>query len=185
MLPVPSVLRFFRRLLKIAGNDVGLHAVQDGAVKQQGVTFTSLRISRDLQPVNGHIADPAKGDGGFPSSERLGDPIEDELIGGANIREFGMQLQRKHEGVGQAAGSQQDGPPAAGPPKHRYPVLFAGGDMDIVVDAARTPEHDEMAVALPEPEHRIAAILLQLLEQRFVEGEILCRGREGEIEETQ
>jgi hypothetical protein len=57
--------------------------------------------------------------------------------------------------------------------------------MNIIDDMASAPQYNDMAVAFPEAKHGIAAVLLQLLEQHFVEGKIFFWRREGEIEETQ
>ncbi len=185
MLPVSSVVRFPLGFLQIARDELGLHAVQESTVKKEGLPFPLLCIARNFETLDGQVADSPEGDVRMPSMERGRDPFEDELIGAADAREVRIELKRKYERIGEASRSLQDGPAAARPPQKRYAVLLAGGDMDIIGDIARAAQHHEVAVALPEPEHGIPALLFQFVQQRFVEGKILDRGGQGQIKQAE
>ena len=54
---VPSIRRLPGRRLKVAGNAVGRHAVQDRAMKEERAAPSSLGISRNFSVVNRKIAD--------------------------------------------------------------------------------------------------------------------------------
>jgi hypothetical protein len=62
--------------------------------------------------------------------------------------------------------------------------LLTCTEIDVVGRIAGTPEHDEMTGSFPKAEDGITAALFHLLEERFVEREVLRRGGEREIEET-
>lgn len=72
MLPVSAVVRFPLGLLQIAGDEVGLHAVQESAVKEEGLPFSPLCIARNLEILDGQVADSPEGDVRMPPMERLG-----------------------------------------------------------------------------------------------------------------
>ena len=184
MRTIVAIVRLSRRLFEVPRDDIGRHAVQDRAVEEERASLPSLRVSRDLHVADHQIADASEGGGRLPSAECAGDPFKDELIGTADIREVVVQLKRKHEGVRETSRSLEDGASAAHPPKDGDSVLFAGGQVDVVADAAGTTQHDEVTVTLPKAKHRIAAMLLQLFQQRFVEGQILSRRGESQIEQT-
>lgn len=94
MRPVLAIIRLPCRLFQIPRDDVAGHGMEDGAVKEQGIPFSSLRVSRDFQPADREIADALKGGHRFPSMKREGDPPEDELIGRPNGSQVRMPGQR-------------------------------------------------------------------------------------------
>lgn len=57
--------------------------------------------------------------------------------------------------------------------------------MNIIGDIASTTQYHEVAVAFPKTEHGIPAVLFQFVQQRFVEGEILDRGGQGQIKQAE
>jgi hypothetical protein len=138
MRPVSAVVRLPLGLLEIAGDEFGLHAVQDGAVKEERSSFPSLRISRNLEALDSQVADTLEGDVRLPSTEDLGDTLQNKLIGGTNAREIGMKRDRDNEGIGEASGALQHGPSAARPPQDRYAIALAGGKINIVGEVAGT-----------------------------------------------
>ena len=75
MVPVSAIVRFPLGMLQIAGNDVGLHAVEDRAVKEERLSFPLLRISRNLEAFDGQIADTLGSDCRLPSMEGLGNAL--------------------------------------------------------------------------------------------------------------
>ncbi len=135
--------------------------------------------------VDRQIADAAKGGGRLPAMERAGDPFEDEPIGRTDIRQVGMERQGQNQRVGETAGALQHGPAAAGAPEHRNSVLFTGGGMDVVAAPATGAQHDEIAVAFPKPQDRLAAPFIQFVEQRIVQREVFHGGGEGQVEQAQ
>lgn len=143
MFPISAVVRSSFGVLEVAGDDVRLQAVQKSAMKQHSVPCASLRVAGNLEILNGQVADPLEGDGWLPSMERLGEALEDQLICAADASEIGMERERNHERVTQTPWSHKDSPSATGPPQHRNGVLLARTQMDIVAEAAGTPEHDE------------------------------------------
>lgn len=185
MFSISAVVRSSRGVLEIAGDDVRLQAVQKSAMKEHSVPCASLRVAGNLEILNGQVADPFEGNGWMPSMERLGHALQDQVICTADAAEIGMERERNHERVTQTPWSHEDSPSATGSPQHRNRVLLARSQMDIVREAAGTPEHDEQTVAFPESEHGISAVFLQLFQQRFVKGEIFLWRREREIEKTE
>lgn len=175
MRPVCTVVRLSPRLFQIPGNEIDRHVVQYGALEEQGLPFPSLRITRDLHAADCQIADTLDGDGRLPSMERSRDPFEDESIRAADVREVGMQIEREDERVREASRSLQHGAPAARPPKDGDPVLFACGEMHVFDQAAGGAQDHKMEVTLPKTEQRLAAVLIQLIQQRLVQSQILGR----------
>lgn len=151
-------------------------------MKEQAIPLAPLRVPRDFHPVDGEIADTLQDRGWFPPLECRGHPFEDELIGTADVRQIRMPRKRQHERIRQAAGALQHGAAAAAAPEYWNAILLAGGDMDVVDEPARWPQHHKMAVAFPKTQDRIIAALVQFIQQGVVQGEILYRGRQSQIE---
>lgn len=105
MVPVSAIVRFPLGVLHIAGNEAGLHAVEDRAVKEERRSFSPLRISRNLKAFDGQIADTLDGDGRLPFLEGFGSALQDKSIGRADVSQIGMKRDRKHERIGQTSGS--------------------------------------------------------------------------------
>ena len=99
MLPVSSVVRFPLGFFQIARDEIAVHGIEDRAMKEQGITLAPLGVPRDFHPADRQIADALEGDGRLPAMERAGDPLEDELIGAADVREVRMQRERQHERI--------------------------------------------------------------------------------------
>ena len=57
--------------------------------------------------------------------------------------------------------------------------------MNIVDEPAGRPQHDEVAVAFPKAQDRIASALIEFFEQGEVQGEILDRGGQGQIQQAE
>lgn len=179
-----AIVRLPPRLLEVARNHPCLHVMQDGAMEEEGMAHSTLRVTRNFHFADRQIADTPKGRSRLPSMERAGDTFEDELIGAPDVREVRMQVEGKHERIGETSRSLEDGTSAARPPEDRDAVLFAGDDMHVVIQAAGPSQHHEVAVALPKSEHGIAALFVQFVQQRLIQGKILGRRGQGQIEQA-
>ena len=105
MLPVSSILRFPLWLLQIAGDKFGLHAIENGAVKEERPPLSLLRISRNFESIDSQVTDTLEGDGRLPSMEGSGHAFKDKLIGRANASQIWMERDWKHEGIGKTSWS--------------------------------------------------------------------------------
>ena len=107
------------------------------------------------------------------------------MIGAADSSQLRIQRQRQHEGIRETAGSLQDGPAAARAPKHGDSIGFARVDMDVVHEPAGRTQHDKVTAALPKPQDRITADIIQFVEQGFVQSKIFYGGGKGQIEQAE
>jgi len=185
MRSVCTVIRLSPWLFQVSRDEIDRHAVQNGALEEQGMPFPSLRIARDFHVADHQIADAPDGDGRLPPMERRGDPFEDESIRVVDVREVGMQIERKYERIREASRSLQHGAPAARPPKDRDAVLFACREMRVFGQAAGRAQNHKMEIAFPKTEQRITSLLVQFVQQRFIQGQILGRRWEGQIEQPE
>jgi hypothetical protein len=63
-------------------------------VKEERLAHSSLGVSGDFPVADRQIADAPKNGARLPSVERSGDPLKNEAIGAADVREIGMQRER-------------------------------------------------------------------------------------------
>lgn len=162
-----------------------MHAVQDGAMEKQNAAFSTLRIARYFEAIDGQIADPSEHCGRLPSMKCFGDPIEDELVGRADVCEGGMQSKREHQRIGQASRSLQNRSSATHPPEEWDAVSFAYISMDVFAQAAGAPQHNEVPVALPKTKDGLTTIVFQLVQKNLVERKVLGWRRKGQIKEPE
>lgn len=87
---VHSVVRLSRGVPEVLRDEIRSHAVEDGSVKEQRFSGTSLRVAGNFHGADGEVADPLEARGRLPGVERCGDPFQDKTIGGANVREVRM-----------------------------------------------------------------------------------------------
>jgi hypothetical protein len=56
--------------------------------------------------------------------------------------------------------------------------------MHVIGEARGAAQHDKVAIAFPKTKYGVVTVLFQVVQQRFVEGEILNRGGHGQIEQA-
>ncbi len=97
------------------------------------------------------------------------------------IAQSWIAVEAEDQAEEQAAGTEQHGAAAGGTTQDRHAVGIAGGVLDIVGKSAPGAEHHGVMRPLPKPQSLVAA-RFGLQEERFVEGQILRQGGEGEVE---
>jgi hypothetical protein len=154
-------------------------------MNEKSPALSSLRVPRDFHFADRKIADASKGGGRLPSTKCGGNPPENKVRGATDVRKARMQVEWQHERIRKTTWSLQHGPATAHSPKNGDVVSLASVEMHVIGRPGSTTEHHERTLAFPKSQHRISAMLIQLVQQGFVEGEIFGRGRQGQIEQAE
>lgn len=148
-----------------------------------------LRAARDLAFAEREVGPSAESEAG--QGQRACDPPQDEAVAERHVAQAGMPAIRKDEREAEAAGAQQYGAASRSAPSDGDACRLASGELHVLVDPARTPQHHDRLLALPEAQDfelgRVGRGLaggLETAEERLVERQVPVRHRQREVEQA-
>jgi hypothetical protein len=108
--------------------------------------------------------------------------LHDATVGEGDIFEAGILVGIQNQGVIQAAGPLENGSASAAAAQHRDIFGPAAGQVQFLFRAIAVPENREGVERLPNAENFLVAFFLGPIEQGLVEGEVLLRGWQRQLE---
>jgi cysteine desulfurase len=156
---------------------------------KKAVTAAELRVARDLAVAEGEVGVAARGEARQADGE--GDASQQPGVARSNVPQRGVVPVGKDEGETQAARSQDDGAAPRGAAQDGDARFAASRPVDVLLRAPRAAQDDERPRALPQAEALPGAGVgpgvaggLERAEEPLVEGQVLLRRGESEVEDA-